>query len=355
MDKNTIIGLLLIFGMLMGYSFYATNKAKKANEAKAKELAEQQAQIQEDVEMAAQAMADSTATDSLPSPAAPQTVTKNFGAFGYTDDTQTGDYVVNTKLAQYHFARTGGYVTRIEYADIYRYTPKDQPKEKLVLFDNGDTKMGFDFKLPDYTVLNTSDLYFTASTDTLNVLDGDEQTLSLRVYPYQKGDSAAANALDTASYLEFLYTFRPDDYRFDYTVRFVNMSEYIYKNRREFELQWNADISNVEKNYDYERDATTLYYMDNLDDVDNLNERASDSKDLTTNLKWVAFKQQFFTSILIAKEGSFKKGHFEVEVPKEEQRPLLKKMTADLSFEVANLDDGSFNMDFHVNKLSSRR
>ena len=45
MDKNTIIGLLLIFGMLMGYSFYATNKAKKANEAKAKELAEQQAQI----------------------------------------------------------------------------------------------------------------------------------------------------------------------------------------------------------------------------------------------------------------------------------------------------------------------
>ena len=120
MDKNTIIGLLLIFGMLMGYSFYATNKAKKANEAKAKELAEQQAKIQEDVEMAAQAMADSTATDSLPSPAAaPAPTTRNLGSFGYTDDTQTGDYIVNTKLAQYHFARTGGYVTRIEYADIY--------------------------------------------------------------------------------------------------------------------------------------------------------------------------------------------------------------------------------------------
>ena len=349
MDKNTIIGLLLIFGMLMGYSFYATNKAKKANEAKAKELAEQQAQIQEDMEMAAQAMSDSTATDSLqPQPATPAPTVKNFGAFGYTDETQTADYVVNTKVAQYHFARTGGYVTRIEYPDIYRYTPKDQPKEKLVLFDNGSTKMGFDFKLPDYTVINTSDLYFTASTDTLDVTGEEEQTLSLRVYPYLTGDSAASNALDTASYLEFRYTFRPDDYRFDYTVRFVNLSNYIYKNRREFDLLWNADINNVEKNYDYERDATTLYYMDNLDDVDNLNERNSDSKDLTTNLKWVAFKQQFFTSILIAKEASFKKGHLEVKLPKEEHRPLIKKMTADLSFEVPNLDDGAYDMSLYI-------
>ena len=171
--------------------------------------------------------------------------------------------------------------------------------------------------------------------------------LSLRVYPYLTGDSAASNALDTASYLEFCYTFRPDDYRFDYTVRFVNLSNYIYKNRREFDLLWNADINNVEKNYDYERDATTLYYMDNLDDVDNLNERNSDSKDLTTNLKWVAFKQQFFTSILIAKEESFKKGHLEVELPKEEHRPL-KKMIADLSFEVPNLDDGAYNMSLYI-------
>ena len=349
MDKNTIIGLLLIFGMLMGYSFYATNKAKKAQEAKAKEIAEQQAQIQKDVEAAAEAKMDSTATDTLPSTAVtPQPEPRNLGAFGYTDATNTTDYVVNTKVAQYHFARTGGYVTRIEYTDIYRYTPKGQPKEKLVLFDNGDTKMGFDFKLPDYTVLNTSNLYFTASTDTLNVLEGDAQTLSLRVYPYQKGDSTTASAIDTSSYLEFLYTFRPDDYCFDYTIHFVNLSEYINKYRGVFDIAWTADINNVEKNYDYERDATTLYFMDNLDEVDNLNERASDTKDLTTNLKWVAFKQQFFTSILIAKESSFKKGHFEVELPKEEHRPLIKKMTADLSFEVPNLDDGTFDMSLYI-------
>lgn len=349
MDKNTIIGLLLIFGMLMGYSFYATNKAKKANEAKAKEIAEQQAKIEEEVESAAQAIADSTATDSLQTQSVEQIpTTKNYGAFGYTNESESSDYVVKTKIAQYHFSRTGGYLTRIEYSDIYRYTPKDQPKEKLVLFDNGDNKMGFDFKLPDYTVINTSALYFTSTTDTLQVLENGEKALSLRAYPYIQGDSTASKTLDTASYLEFLYTFRPDDYRFDYTVRFVNLSSYIYKNRRAFDLTWNADITNVEKNYDYERDATTLYYMDNLDDVDNLNERASDSKDLTTNLKWVAFKQQFFTSVLIADENSFKKGHLEVNLPEEEQRPLIKKMTAELAFEVPNLDDGSFNMGLYI-------
>jgi len=346
MDKNTIIGLLLIMGLLMGYSFYATNKAKKANAEKAKQIAEQQEKVKKEVEMAAQAKADSTAADSIKTtPAEVAAPVQENGVFGYVDSTITSDYVVNTNVATYHFSRIGGFVNRVEFPKIYRYTPKDQPKESLVLFDGKSSQMGFEFKLPDYTVVRTSDFFFAASTDTLNVQGDGEQSLSLRLYPYLPADSGAtARAIDTTSYLEYLYTFRPNDYQFDYSIRFVNLSKYIYKNKREFAINWSASINNVEKNYDYERDATTLYYMDNLNEVDNLDERASDTKDLTTNLKWVSFKQQFFTSIMMTKEGSFKKGHLEVVRPEEEHRPLIKNMNAELAFDVKNVDEGQFDM-----------
>ena len=88
---------------------------------------------------------------------------------------------------------------------------------------------------------------------------------------------------------------------------------------------------------------SSLYWKQSM----RVNPRDSDTKNLTTNLKWVAFKQQFFTSILIAKEDAFKKGHLEVQLPEKEQRPLIKKMTADLAFEVSDLDNGSFDMNLY--------
>lgn len=355
MDKNTIIGLLLIFGLFLGYSFYSTNKAKKAQESQAKELAKKaKEETPKDSANITIQLKDSLKNDSIQQAVTTDTnsnvanQSSQNDVFGYVDTTQSTDYVVNTNVAQYHFSKIGGYIKRVELKNIYRYTPKDSPKQPLVLFDGNATSMSFEFKLPDYTVINTKDYFFETTIDTLNVTD-KTQTLSLRLYPYLKADSSQTERhIDKKSYLEYLYTFKPNDYEYSYTINFVNLSQYIYQSKRQFSLVWNADLNTVEKNYEYERDATTIYYMDNLSEVDNLNERESDSKKFSTELKWVSLKQQFFTSIIIADKKSFTSGQLDVKAPEDESsRPLLKKTQTNLNFEVDNLDNGTFGMDMY--------
>lgn len=348
MDKNTVVGFILIFGLLIGYSVYTTKQNKKAQEARLKQLEAVQDSI--DAIASNDTIALRDAEKEIPQAPKADTIQPQKRAlqhaFGYQDTAHTADYVVNTNMAEYHFSPMGGYITKVQLHNIYPYTPKDQvEKPELVLFDHNST-MNFDLKLKNQFV-NTADCFFTASTDSLNVTEGNQQ-LTLRLYPYKAGDSTVAeySQLDTSAYLEYVYTFNANDYKFDFAVHFVNLSQYLYKNKREYNLKWNADVNNVEKNYDYERDATTLFYSSDADDVDNLDERAADSKDFTTSLKWVSFKQQFFTSIIIA-NNSFKNGHLEVTVPDKGERPLLKQMTANLAFEVENTNKGEFDMSLY--------
>lgn len=344
MDKNTVIGFILIFGLLIGYSFYTTNQNKKAQAERMEKVAAIQDSLDK-LNLDTMQMVATTPTTTTPAKAA-QPIIQH--AFCYQDTNQTPNYVVNTNVAEYQFSPTGGYITRVQLHNIYPYTPKEQSeKEELVLFDH-NTTMNFELKLKlKEQFVNTQDCFFVASADSLNVTEGTQQ-LSLKLYPYLKGDSTRADyqQFDTTAYLEYLYTFDANDYKFDYTVRFVNLSQYLYKNKREYNLQWNADVNNVEKNYDYERDATTLFYSSSADDIENLEERESDSKDFTTSLKWVSFKQQFFTSIIIA-NNHFSNGHLEVNVPEKSAKPLLKKMTSNLGFEVKNTDEGSFDMSLY--------
>ena len=364
MDKNTIIGLLLIFGLFLGYSFYTSNKTRQAREQQMKEAASKNEQQKQnptkDTVQLVDTLKDTVATDSTLShsvaPASEPVRQQN--AFSYVGEDGNGDYVVITNKGEYHFAKTGGYVKTVKLKNVYQYTPKGAPKEELVLFDQNATSMSLELLTNDSTSskIQTKNCFFSAPQDTLKLTKG-KGTLSLRLHPYKKANvsTPAGSILDTIAYIEYAYIFNADDYKFDYTIRFVNMSQYLArKNNNQYILSWNADLHNVEKNYDYERDNTTLFYMDNLDEVENLNERSSDKKNFSTDLKWVSFKQQFFTSTIISKEKAFRRGYLEVNAPnlnkKKGERPAdlkLKQMKANLNFEVKNLDNGKFDMSLY--------
>lgn len=355
MDKHTIIGLLIIFGLFLGYSFYTSNSAKKERE---KQLAEQQKQKKKSDKEKTKQLGDTIVSDSLdlaslqdsvPSAAtaAGAKTTRNT-ILGYEDTSKTNDFVVRTNMAEYHFARYGGYVKYVKLNNIYKYAPKGEKKQELVLFDEGATMMSIPLQVRDsvQSFVNTSECYFSATKDTIDVKSGKGHLL-LYLHPYKQGDSTVTEpTVDQDAYILYDYTFSDNDYMFDYTVKFHNMSKYIFKHG--LNLEWNSTLYTAEKNVKAERDLTTLYYMDNRDEVSNLNERESDTEEVPTEMKWVSFKQQFFTSILIAKEGEFKKGKFEVNVDKgNDNNPLLKKMKSRTSFDISNFDEGQFAMEMY--------
>ena len=353
MDKNTIIGLLLLFGLFVGYSFYNSSKIKKNQEEQAKAMAEQVAKQPKGDSLTKQLPAASSLPDS-------NTVEQGGGnvnaaipaikeVFPLVKNDDKSAYQVETGLAKYSISKKGGYISRIELKNIYHYTPKDSVKQPLVLFENDNNTLDISLMLNDQSVIHSKDYMFISNIqDTLFVNEKGKKTISLRLYPINKDTNGmASETLDKDSYIEYLYTFSADNYRFEFDINFVNMKDYLYPNNHTFTIDWNADLMSMEKNYQYERNITSLFYMDNLSEVANLKERESDKKDFSTPLKWVSFKQQFFTSVIIADSADFSTGLLEVTAPPKEELKLLKKMSADLDFEIADLDNGNFDMSFY--------
>lgn len=339
MDKNTVIGLLLIFALFLGFSFYQTSQVKKRQ-------AEQEAQMTEEMAKKAEETANTLSLDAqsdtnkTAEPAA--TVMAPAQRFSNAQVGE-GDYTVETAKAYYRFSKKGGYLREIQLKDVYRYTPKGADKEPLVIYEGGSNSMAMKLMLRDQTEISTADCYFVADADDL-VIDAQHNKLSLRLYPNTPNDSAGCQTLNQKSYIEYLYTFSNDDYKFDYQINFVNMEPYLYPNRRTFTMLWDAQPKCVEKNYDYEKNITSIYYMDNGDEVDNLDERKADHRDFTSPLKWVSFKQQFFTTCLVTTDKPFTSGTLSVQLPDKSEKSVLKNCAADLDFEVADLNDGHFGM-----------
>ena len=345
MDKNTVIGLLLIFALFLGFSFYQTNQVKKQRAAQEAQMAEE---IEKEAAEAAKTLSLDAQSDTAQTATTPAASTLSPAQrFSNAQVGEDGDYVVETNKAYYHFSKKGGYLKLIEMKDIYRYTPKDSPKEPLVIYEGGSNQMAMKLMLSDQTEISTADCFFVADADEL-VVDEKHNKLSLRLYPNVPSDSAQCQVLDQKSYIEYLYTFHPDDYQFDFEINVVNMGAYLYQNRHNFTMEWNAAPKNVEKNYDYEKNITSIYYMDNGDEVGNLDERKPDQKDFTSPLKWVAFKQQFFTTCLVTKDKAFTSGSLSVRVPEKGEAPVLKHCSADLDFEIPDLDKGHFDMYMYV-------
>ncbi|MBR4918394.1 MAG: membrane protein insertase YidC [Bacteroidales bacterium] len=343
MDKNTVIGLLLIFGLFLGFSFYQSNRNKKIREEQEEMMAQEAAKQKQEQETGTLSLAEDTLA------AEPVTTENDFvKAFSNPQVANDDDYVVETEKAIYKFSKKGGYLKSAILKDVYRYTPKDSAKKQLELFEGGSNEMGINLMLRDQTEISTKDCYFVSDKDDTLVVNGKNTTLILRLYPNQKGDSVQCDMLDNTSYIEYIYTFKNDDYKFGFKVRFVNMEQYLYANKHDYTLTWAAQPKSVEKNYDYEKNITSIYYMDNVNDVNNLDERKTDKKDFTSPLKWVSFKQQFFTTCLIVDDEPFQSGSLAVTAMDKEENVVLKDCEANLDFEIADLNKGDFGMSMYV-------
>ena len=117
----------------------------------------------------------------------------------------------------------------------------------------------------------------------------------------------------------------------DYTVgmQFIqkNANAIIPGSVSSMEFNWNQTMARNEAGRVFESDNSALYYMAANGDVDNLSERSDDSEDVKNPLTWVAFKNQFFSTVLIAHEG-FNKASLSSEViPEKENSDFVKKMS----------------------------
>lgn len=288
MSKQSIIGLVLMFLVLLGFSYWQTDKMAKQRQ----QLAEQQA-------AEATASTDTVASDTLnviPDTQAPtaspekQQESQIDQANPFSASLQGEDryFEVENEVFRLRFLNKGGRIAGITLKDYLTYQ-----KEDLVLFDERLSDFYLQFFANNRSI-RTDRCYFEClMPQAAQVSGSDSLEVRMRLYP-NRTDSGRN------SYIEFAYTIYGNSYKMGFDVRFSEMQNFIAANTSFIDLVWNARLEQLEKSLQMESMNTAVYYKPLNDKVRYLKETRDDAKSLTTPTRWISFKQQFFSVSLMA-------------------------------------------------------
>ncbi len=313
MDKNSIIGLLLIGAILIGFSIYnapteneiAAQKRQQDSVEAVQKLASKQKQqaVLQDAVIAA--IAD---TVNISDSAKNEVLKSTYGPFIASASGERKISFIENELIKIGISNKGG---RIVSVQLKKYQTHDSLP--LLLCDEDSSHFGLSF-IAQNRVFSTDTLYFTPVGNSFTVTGADSNKLSMRL-------QAAPG-----KYLEFEYRLKGNSYLMDCNINTVGMQDLIASNTSDLNLKWKLRALKHEKSHKNEQNATTIYYKHFEDEVDYLNEAKDGKESFKTKMQWVSFKQQYFTSVLIAKKGFEKPTDIETI-----GLPDSKKYTKDLS------------------------
>lgn len=290
LDFNSIIGFILIFGILIWIMYQNQPDpkevaAEKAQKEKVEQAKKTQAAAQQQLELT---QATATPGDSA-SLAKLQGVLGSFAYSGTLPSAKGGVTTIENKLVRLKIANRGGYIVEAELKNFEKFKKGSGQLVKLIEKNNADFNLTLQTR--DNRTLQTKNLYFEP---TLSELNGNK-VLSMRL---KSGPDA---------YLEYRYVLKPDDYMLDFDVRSQGLSQ-VLNTAKPVDLQWDMKTTRNEKSVDYEnRYAEIVYeYEDGKDDYVG---QGSDKQAAADKVTYVAFKQHFFTSILLT-DKAFEKGDF---------------------------------------------
>lgn len=195
------------------------------------------------------------------------------------------------------FNTHSGTITRAElkkYDTEYNSDETVKTKHKVVLFEGDRNSFNFDLPLPN--AVATSELYFT---------------------PRQLNDSTLLMALDFGpdAYWGLRYTLpKGENYVVKVDVVQHNMADKIQSNNRTMLFSWNQDMHRQEKGRMYEERNSALYYKYAGGSVENLSEGKDDTEERKAKIKWIGFKNQFFSTVMIYDKGNFNMADFKSTV-----------------------------------------
>ena len=266
MDKNTLVGFVLIGAVLIGFSYWNRPSQEEMERAQRYQDSIQTAQL-EAARLEAQAAAESVQALTLDS------TSLFFGANKGTEQFTT----LENNLVKVTFSNKG---SRVVSATLKEYM--NQQGEPLTLFNGEESALNFAFEGKNENIL-TEDMFFQ---------------------PTHVTDSTVTMRLQTtgAGYIDFAYRLLPDAYMVNFDIRAVGMQNFFPAALKTVNIDWFQRARQQEKGYDFEQRYTSLTYKPVDDGPDYLSEMKDDKESFDEPIEWVAFKNQFFSSVLIANQ-----------------------------------------------------
>lgn len=274
MDKNTITGLVLIAILLVGFSFLSRPS---------KEQLEAQQRYYDSIALVQQREADlkAKAEAALANEKA-EAVNDSTSVFFHALEGQNEKVTIQNDVMELAVCTKGGTpfsVTLKEYMEQDKKTP-------LTLFNGNDIDLNFLFYNKRETI-QTQNYYFKAVNRT-------DSTLTMRL------------AASADSYIDFNYALRQGSYLVDFNIHAVGMENLLAAGNNHVDIEWSQRARQIEKGYTYENRLAELTYKVSGEGTDYLSAAKNDEKEVAEPLNWIAFKNQFFSSVFIT-DANFEK------------------------------------------------
>jgi YidC/Oxa1 family membrane protein insertase len=303
-DRNTVIGFVALAVLFIGYFIYNSKEQQAFMKQKAR---------QDSILNASKPKTDTLA---LKQDSARQDTLKNninTGGFQQVTGTEEIDTVENTVMT-IAFTSKGGHPKWVELKSF-----KDQNKRLVRLASTDFDKFSYDINVAMNKSMPIEDLNFNKAIRTKN--DDGTQTLSFKL----SGTDSSANMGES---IVHQYVIRPDDYMIDFNILLNGADKLLTQST--MNVIWQSKALQLEKDLKYEKQQSQIGYRLNGDfDYHTISVR--NSKEFNNPVQWVAVKQQFFNTTLIAK-NNFSSGKIEWVVPSDTQ--TVVQATANLRLTV---------------------
>lgn len=288
MNKNTFIGFLLIAIILVGFSLF-NRPSKEQLEAQrhyrdsvafAQQL-EREAAIQEAKAVkAAESLVQPTTTED--SVLLQKQIEVVYGEFAPAATGKEGYTTIENDLVRLTFANKGGFLQK---AELKKYKTYKDTVNYLCLFDGEEQELSFTLVTNNNRVLHTENLYFVPNA--IETEEDSTQLLRMRL------------AVSDESYIDYEYRLPKNDYMLHASIHAVGMQDILAQNMTSMEVHWHQLIRQQEKGRKFEERYATLQYMFKGNDIENLSESKNDQKSINNKLQWIAYKDQFFSTVII--------------------------------------------------------
>lgn len=306
MDKKTILGIVVVAALFLGFAYFNTKQQEKYQQ----EMAAYQA-YQDSVAAATRPVvpvADSTAV-AASSAVVPEAEANAADAVRRQQVAALGEYLAGARDAEAEeftvendvmivtFSTRGGRITGVTLKDYTKYAPRGKRDQLIELMDPASARFDLSFYVKNglnNVKVNTMDYVFRAQPEQV---EGDARRVVMRL-------PVAADAWLEYEYLIYNKQVPERDYLVDFNVRLVNMAPQM-ANQASIGIDWSNNSYQNEKGFQNENMYTTISYRfpgeSSIEDL-GMSEK-SKSKSISTSVNWVAFKQQFFSSAFIAPQN----------------------------------------------------
>jgi YidC/Oxa1 family membrane protein insertase len=346
MDRNGIIGLILIAAIVIVYGIISApskeeiEKAKAKKEAELKEKETQSANFEliksakDSVSLdtnnvaSADTIIEQIENDSIQK----EQLLSKHGLFANAANGKEEFITLENEKISFQISTKGAKVVNVVLKEFQTYY-----KEPLVLFDSDSSYFDINFFTTDNKDIHTSELFFEPTSSKQVTVNGSNDSASVVLKLLSSNPS---------KYIEFIYTIKGNSYMVDFDVRMIGMEDAISSKTDLCYLNWWINTPDQEKSIENQWNTSTVYFKYKDEVADYINEMKDEKNPLEASTKWVAFKQQFFSAVLIS-DSHFDKADAFIETKKLTNSKYVKQLKTALSVPYQHKENEVLGMQFY--------